>query len=251
MTPEPLVLAVGGEGGILRSVTPGLAGHGFGVITAGSGDEALRLIDEQRPEVVLVDAVMSQTARPALLRRIRERADTPVIVVAPSDSEADKMRGLELGADDYIFGPVSLEELSARIRAVLRRSGGSRVAGRIIRVQTVEIDPGRRLVSRDGRAVSLTRTEWLLLQHLAANAGKAMLNAELLSAVWGPECRGGVQYLRVWISRLRRKLEPDPAQPAIIKTMQGIGYMLDADQVAAAAPGRRQASRRSRRHRPR
>ncbi|MDO8615655.1 MAG: response regulator transcription factor [Dehalococcoidia bacterium] len=237
MTPEPLVLAVGGEGGILRSITPGLAGHGFGVVTAGVGDEALRLIDEQRPEAVLVDAVMPGTTGLELLRRIRERVDTPVIMVAAVDSEADNLRGLELGADGYIVEPVSLEELGARIRAVLRRSGGSRVAERIIRVQNVQIYLDRRLVTRDGRAVSLTRTEWLLLQHLAANAGKALFNAEVLTAVWGPECRGDVQYLRVWVSRLRRKLEPNPAEPAIIKTMQGIGYMLDADQVAATAPG--------------
>ena len=104
----------------------------------------------------------------------------------------------------------------------------------MVRAGDVEIDLDRRLVTRNEDAISLTRTEWLLLQHLAANAGKVMMNAELLSKVWGPEYRDDVQYLRVWVSRLRHKLEPDPAEPAIIKTRQGIGYMLDGEAIAAA-----------------
>jgi two-component system KDP operon response regulator KdpE len=106
--------------------------------------------------------------------------------------------------------------------------------GRVIKVQNVEIDLNRRIVTKDGEVVALTRTEWLLLQYLSANAGRVMLNAELLSKVWGPEYHYDVQYLRVWVSRLRRKLEPVPSAPTIIKTMQGIGYMLDSDQVATA-----------------
>jgi two-component system KDP operon response regulator KdpE len=105
----------------------------------------------------------------------------------------------------------------------------------VIKVQNVEIDPERRIMTRGGEAVSLTRTEWRLLQYLAANAGKVMLNAELLSKVWGPEYHDDVQYLRVWVSRLRRKLEPDPSTPVIIKTMQGIGYMLDAEPAQSTS----------------
>jgi len=104
----------------------------------------------------------------------------------------------------------------------------------MVRAGDVEIDLDRRLVTRNGDQISLTRTEWLLLQHLAANAGKVMMNAELLSKVWGPEYRDDVQYLRVWVSRLRHKLEPDPADPTIIKTRQGIGYLLEGDAVSAA-----------------
>ena len=124
---------------------------------------------------------------------------------------------------------------ATRIRAVLRRAVGNQNTERVIKVQDVEIDLNRRLVSRDGDVVSLTRTEWLLLQYLAANAGKVMLNAELLSKVWGPEYHDDVQYLRVWVSRLRRKLEPNPNEPMIIKTMQGIGYMLDAEPAISPA----------------
>ncbi len=149
--------------------------------------------------------------------------------------EIDKVVGLELGADDYIVKPFSPEELGARIRAVLRRSTGAQSAERVVRAGNVEIDLDRRLVTRDGDPVTLTRTEWLLLQHLAANVGKVLMNAELLSKVWGPEYRDDVQYLRVWVSRLRAKLEPDAAEPVIIKTRQGIGYFLDGEPAPAAA----------------
>jgi two-component system KDP operon response regulator KdpE len=153
-----------------------------------------------------------------------------MILLTAKGSDADKVRGLEMGADDYLAKPFSPEELSARVRAVLRRAVGSSGLENVVRVENVEIDLNRRLVKRDGELVTLTRTEWMLLQHLAANAGKVMLNAELLSKVWGPEYRDDLQYLRVWVSRLRRKLETDPSSPRLIKTFQGIGYMLDVPQ---------------------
>lgn len=235
MTPEPLVLAVDDEAGILRLMKLELTGQGFRVITAGNGEDALKLVEEQRPDVVLLDVIMPEMTGMEVMRRIREQMNIPVIMVTAKDSDQDKVRGLELGADDYIVKPFSPEELGARIRAVLRRAVGNQNTERVIHVQNVEIDLNRRLVSRDGEVVSLTRTEWLLLQYLAANAGKVMLNAELLSKVWGPEYHDDVQYLRVWVSRLRRKLEPNPNEPMIIKTMQGIGYMLDAEPAISPA----------------
>ncbi len=235
MTPEPLVLAVDDEAGILRLMKLELTGQGFRVITAGNGEDALKLVEEQRPDVVLLDVIMPEMTGMEVMRRIREQMNIPVIMVTAKDSDQDKVRGLELGADDYIVKPFSPEELGARIRAVLRRAVGNQNTERVINVHGVEIDLNRRLVSRDGDVVSLTRTEWLLLQYLAANAGKVMLNAELLSKVWGPEYHDDVQYLRVWVSRLRRKLEPNPNEPMIIKTMQGIGYMLDAEPAISPA----------------
>jgi len=235
MTPEPLVLAVDDEAGILRLMKLELTGQGFRVITASNGEEALKLVEDQRPDAVLLDLIMPEMTGLELMRRIREQINVPVIMVTAKDSDADKVRGLELGADDYIVKPFSPDELGARIRAVLRRAVGNQNTERVIHVEGVEIDLNRRLVSRDGEVISLTRTEWLLLQYLAANAGKVMLNAELLSKVWGPEYHDDVQYLRVWVSRLRKKLEPNPTEPAIIKTMQGIGYMLDALPAATAS----------------
>jgi two-component system KDP operon response regulator KdpE len=141
-----------------------------------------------------------------------------------------------MGADDYLAKPFSPEELSARVRAVLRRAVGSSGAENVVRAGDVEVDLNRRLVRRNGDLVTLTRTEWMLLQHLAANAGKIMLNAELLSKVWGPEYRDDLQYLRVWVSRLRRKLEAEPSAPRLIKTFQGIGYMFNVAGDGEATP---------------
>jgi two-component system KDP operon response regulator KdpE len=210
-----------------------LTGQGFRVITASNGEDALKLVEEQRPDLVLLDVIMPEMTGLEVMRRIREQMNVPILMVTAKDSDQDKIRGLELGADDYIVKPFSPEELGARIRAVMRRAVGNQSTERVIKVEGVEIDLNRRIVTRDGEVVSLTRTEWLLLQYLAANAGKVMLNAELLSKVWGPEYHDDVQYLRVWVSRLRRKLEPNPNEPVIIKTMQGIGYMLDADPAGA------------------
>ena len=235
MTSEPLVLAVDDEAGILRLVKLELSQQGFRVVTAGSGEEALRVAEEQRPDIVLLDIVMPEMTGLEVMRKLREQSNAPVILVTAKDTDSDKVRGLELGADDYIVKPFSPDELGARIRAVLRRSLGAGSTGRLVRAGDVEIDLDRRLVTRNGDPISLTRTEWLLLQHLAANAGKVMMNAELLSKVWGPEYRDDVQYLRVWVSRLRHKLEPEPADPVIIRTRQGIGYLLDGEAVAAAA----------------
>jgi DNA-binding response OmpR family regulator len=235
MTSEPLVLAVDDEAGILRLVKLELSQQGFRVVTAGDGEEALRIAEEQRPDIVLLDIVMPEMTGLEVMRKLREQSNAPVILVTAKDTDSDKVRGLELGADDYIVKPFSPDELGARIRAVLRRSLGAGISERMVRAGDVEIDLDRRLVTRKGDLISLTRTEWLLLQHLAANAGKVMMNAELLSKVWGPEYRDDVQYLRVWVSRLRHKLEPQPADPTIIKTRQGIGYLLDGEPVAAAS----------------
>jgi DNA-binding response OmpR family regulator len=226
MSTEPLVLAVDDEAGILRLIKLELSTQGFRVVTAGGGEEALRVAEEQRPDIALLDIVMPEMTGLEVMRRLRERSSIPVILLTAKGSESDKVRGLELGADDYLAKPFSPDELSARVRAVLRRSVGSSSAENIVHVGSVEVDLNRRLVKRSGKIVTLTRTEWMLLQHLAANVGKIMLNAELLSKVWGPEYRDDLQYLRVWVSRLRRKLEEDPSKPRLIKTFQGIGYML-------------------------
>jgi two-component system KDP operon response regulator KdpE len=239
MSTEPLVLAVDDEPGILRLIKLELSTQGFRVITASGGEEALRVAEEHRPDIALLDIVMPEMTGLEVMRRLRERSSIPVILLTAKGSESDKVRGLELGADDYLAKPFSPDELSARVRAVLRRSVGSSNTEHVVQVGGIEVDLNRRLVKRDGSIVTLTRTEWMLLQHLAANVGKIMLNTELLSKVWGPEYRDDLQYLRVWVSRLRRKLEDDPSKPKLIKTFQGIGYMLtrpgDAADVGAGA----------------
>lgn len=234
MISQPLVLAVDDEQGILRLIKLELSQQGFRVVTATSGEEALQLAEEQRPDVVLLDILMPDMTGLEAMKKLREQSSAPILLVTAKDSDMDKVRGLELGADDYIVKPFNPDELAARIRAVLRRSVGSSNSERVVRAGDVEIDLDRRLVTKGSEPITLTRTEWLLLQHLAANAGKVMMNSELLSKVWGPEYRDDVQYLRVWVSRLRRKLESTPSDPTLIKTMQGIGYLLASEEVTAS-----------------
>jgi two-component system KDP operon response regulator KdpE len=235
MSADPLVLAVDDEAGILRLIKLELTTQGFRVVTAENGESGLRMAEEHRPDIVLLDIVMPDMTGLEVMRKLRERSNLPVILLTAKGSDADKVKGLELGADDYLAKPFSPEELSARVRAVLRRTVGSSGLENVVHAGEVEVDLNRRLVKRNGDLVTLTRTEWMLLQHLAANSGKIMLNAELLSKVWGPEYRDDLQYLRVWVSRLRRKLEADPSSPRLIKTFQGIGYMFDATGEASTS----------------
>lgn len=233
MQNEIRVLAVDDEPAILRLIKLSLRDQGHEVITARTGAEALDLAEQLRPDVAVLDIVMPDTSGIELMRQLRERASMPVILVTAKDTDADKVRGLQEGADDYVVKPFNPEELGARIEAVLRRSVSPSDIDRIVRAGHVEIDLNRRLVTREGQVVSLTRTEWLLLQALASNAGRTLLGAELLSSVWGPEYRDDFQYLRVWVSRLRRKLEDNTSEPRVILTRPGIGYTLNADPPSA------------------
>jgi two-component system KDP operon response regulator KdpE len=235
MTSEPLILAVDDEPAILRLVRIELAAQGFRVTTAASGADALRLMEEQRPDLVLLDILMEGMSGIEVMRRIRERANIPIIFVTAKGRDADKVRGLELGADDYVTKPFHPDELAARVRAVLRRSSSSSAPDNVVRAGDVEVDLTKRMVRRKGEPIAMTRTEWMLLESLAANFGKVMLNSELLSRVWGPEYRDDLQYLRVWVSRLRSKLEADPSEPKIIKTRYGIGYLFEASEMAEPA----------------
>lgn len=228
MAAEPLLLVVDDEPGVLRLIKLELRGRGFRVVTASNGEEALRLAEEQRPDAVVLDLMMPGLSGLEVMRRLREQSNVPIVLVTAKDRDSDKIRGLELGADDYVVKPFNPDELGARIRAVLRRTVAGEVQ-RVIRAGNVEIDLDRRLVHKSGAQVSLTRTEWLLLHHLAANPDKVILGPELLTKVWGPEYCDDLQYLRVWVSRLRAKLEDMPSEPRIIRTLPGIGYMLATD----------------------
>jgi len=232
---QPLVLVADDEPRITKLVSLALANEGFRVVTASSGEEALTRAEEMRPDIVLLDIVMAGLSGIEVMRLLRERRPTPVILLTAKGSTSDKARGLDLGADDYVAKPFDLDELAARVRAVLRRASGVATGGGILRFDDVEIDLERRTVSRDGELVQLSRTEWLLLQHLAANAGKVVLHTELLTKVWGPEYRDDLQYLRVWVSRVRRKLGARPGETGRIKTFQGIGYLLDVEAAPVGA----------------
>jgi two-component system KDP operon response regulator KdpE len=229
MSTQPLVLVADDEQRITKLVSMALTDEGFRVVTAASGEEALARAEEVRPDIVLLDIVMPDMDGIDVMRQIRERRPVPVILLTARSSASDKAKGLDLGADDYVAKPFHLDELAARVRAVLRRASGVSTGTGVVRFDDVEIDLERRIVTRGGELVELSRTEWLLLQHLAANAGKVVLHTEMLTKVWGPEYRDDLQYLRVWVSRVRRKLGAKPGESGRIKTFQGIGYLLDVD----------------------
>jgi two-component system KDP operon response regulator KdpE len=229
MGTQPLVLVADDEPRITKLVSMALGGEGFRVVTASSGEETLARAEEVRPDIVLLDIVMPGMNGIEVMRQLRERRPVPVILLTAKGSTSDKARGLDLGADDYVAKPFDLDELAARVRAVLRRSSGVTTGGGIVAFDDIEVDLERRIVLRGGELVPLSRTEWLLLQHLATNAGKVVLHTELLTKVWGPEYRDDLQYLRVWVSRVRRKLGARPGESGRIKTFQGIGYLLDVE----------------------
>jgi two-component system KDP operon response regulator KdpE len=222
-------MVVDDEPAIVRLVRAKLQADDYAVITASRGEEALELLEDERPDLVVLDLMMPGMDGFETLRHIREIGQIPVIMLTARSGDADKVRGLQGGADDYLTKPFNPDELSARIAAVLRRTAGATPAGgrTILRYPGVEIDLERRRVLVRGEEVRFSRTEWELLSQLGANAGRVMLHAELLSRIWGPEFRDESHYLRTWVSRLRAKLEPDADGPALITTFPGIGYRLE------------------------
>jgi two-component system KDP operon response regulator KdpE len=233
MESEAVVLAIDDEKTILNLIEMELGSQGFKVLTAQSGAEALAITEEQEPDIAVLDLLMPEVGGLEVMRRLRERRTLPVILLTAMKASNDKVRGLDLGADDYLAKPFDPQELAARVRAVLRRSAGESERENLVLADNgrLEINLSRRTVRREGELVNLSRTEWLLLQYLAANADKVMLNNQILTGVWGPEYRDEFQYLRVWVFRLRQKLEETPAEPRVIKTRPGIGIMLCSDEA--------------------
>jgi len=233
MGDKTLVLAVDDEPGILKLIQLALEEDGFEVIGAASGEEALRRVKERSPDVVLLDILMPGMDGTELFARLRAETEAPVIFITAKNETGDMVDVLDLGADDYMVKPFNPDELSARIRAVLRRSG-DQAEERVVRGGALEVYLDRRLVYLAGEPLDLSANEWHLLQYLANNAGKPVLSRELLSGVWGTEYQDDMEYLRVWVSRLRRKLERE-GEPSLIKTLPRVGYMLDAKADATAS----------------
>jgi len=229
------VLVADDEIRITKLVALALRQEDMRVVTAGGGEEALAQFERYRPDVVVLDLVMPDLDGFEVMAAIREHHTVPIILLTAKGSTADKAQGLDLGADDYITKPFHPHELAARVRAVLRRATATTPGSGIVVFDDIEIDLERRLVHRAGELVHFSRTEWLLLQHLAANAGKVVLHTELLTKIWGPEYRDDLQYLRVWVSRVRRKLGVSVDSDPRIKTFQGIGYLLDIEPPTTMA----------------
>ncbi|MGE5596434.1 MAG: response regulator transcription factor [Hyphomicrobiales bacterium] len=234
MEGQTLVLVVDDEPSVLRLVELELMVQGFKVVSARDGEEALQVIENHRPDVAVVDVVMPRMSGLELMSRLKEKLAIPVILLTAKTSAQDKVRGLEMGADDYIEKPFVPEDLSDRVQAVVRRAKTGQNPS-VISAHGVDIDLKRRLVSRQGNLVPLSRTEWMLLHHLASQQGETVPNGEILSAVWGQDYQDDVQFLRAWVARLVEKIEPNPAEPQLIQNINGEGYRFAVGEEAAAA----------------
>ena len=226
MQDAKLILVVDDESRMRRFMHMNLDLEGYRVIEAENGLEAVNRAREDLPDMVLLDVMMPEMDGFEALRLIRETSNMPVIMLTVKGEEEDRVRGLELGADDYVTKPFSPRELASRIKAVLRRSEMPTPAEEsVIKVDDrLQIDFNRRQVIVDGEEVKLRPTEYRLLYHLVNNAGWTLPHETLLAKVWGHEYRDETHYLRLYITYLRQKIEEDPAHPEYILTERGLGY---------------------------
>ncbi|MBE3560468.1 MAG: response regulator transcription factor [Ktedonobacteraceae bacterium] len=228
---KTVILVADDDPQLLRLVARNLQFEDYEVMTASDGQQALELIEGRSPDLVLLDVMMPRMDGFTVCQRVREFSQVPIIIITARGQDQEKVRGLDLGADDYLTKPFSVEELLARVRAVLRRTqytaqepGTSRQT--TLTVGELTIDFAQRLVTRAGHEIPLTPIEYRILAYLAQNVGKVVTQDLLLEHVWGAEYIGESHMLQVNVNRLRRKLEPDPAHPRYLLTKVGIGYLL-------------------------
>jgi DNA-binding response OmpR family regulator len=232
------ILVVDDEPRLLKFVAFNLESEGYAVLTTTDGQQALDLIKQYKPGLVLLDLMMPGMDGFSVCQAIRQFSAIPIIVVTARGQDQDKIRGFDLGADDYLTKPFSVEELIVRIRAVLRRAQvtANNYAYALQSTMTIgqlTLDDSRHEVRMAGREIVLAPLEYRLLFYLAQNVGRVVTQDQLLEHIWGEEYAGEGHLLRVNMSRLRSKLEPDPAHPRYLLTKPGIGYML---AIPAAEP---------------
>ena len=227
------ILLVDDEERILNFLSSKLKAHGYEVFTARNGYEALEQTQAQEPDLLVLDLLMPKMDGFQALKELRSFSSVPVIILSAKGSDADRIRGLSLGADDYLPKPFNPDELVARIKAIRRRLEPTKKSkeSETLALGNVTIDFKSHSVVVGGEEKHLTHNEWLLLSELARNMGRLMFYEELLTRVWGPEYRNDVQILRTWISRLRHKLNTGPNDPELIRTIPKAGYIID--QVSA------------------
>jgi DNA-binding response OmpR family regulator len=220
------VLVVDDDVQILRYIRRTLELEGYQTLTAADGRAALEVMERETPNLIILDIMLPEIDGYSVCERIREFSTVPIIMVTAKGQDEEKVKGFELGADDYVTKPFSIVELLARVKAVLRRSriSGEAVAPAIYRGNGLEVNFASRRVAVDGRQVNLTPTEFNLLEELILHRDKALTHSYLLQRVWGPEYRDEKEYLHVFIGRLRAKLHLDPKDQKYIKTIPGVGY---------------------------
>jgi two-component system, OmpR family, KDP operon response regulator KdpE len=233
------ILAADDDPQLLRLITRNLQLEGYDVLAASDGQQALELIENNAPDLVLLDVMMPRMDGFTVCYRVREFSSVPIIIITARGQDQDKVRGLDLGADDYLTKPFSVDELLARVRAVIRRSQfTAREYTQGLRATTATgslvIDYSQHIVTLHGREIALTPTEYRIIAYLAQNVGRVVTQDLLLEHVWGQEYLGESHMLQVNINRLRRKLEVDATQPHYILTKVGVGYSLAALPVSTS-----------------
>ncbi len=232
MAKKTKILIVDDEPQILRALRTGLVAHGYEVVSAADGEEALDKAAAELPDAIILDLNLPRLSGLEVCRSLREWSSVPIIVLSVRDAERDKVAALDLGADDYLTKPFGADELMARLRVALRHA--ARVGGSpepIVRAGLLLIDLARHVVKRGDEEIRLTATEYKLLAYLASNAGRVLTHNQILDHVWGPGYEGETQYLRVYVSQLRRKLDPAGEHTLLITTEPGVGYRFVADDA--------------------
>jgi len=214
-------------------VSRNLRARGFEVLEASNGLEALAVWEREDPRLLILDIMMPRMDGLEVCRRVRERSAVPIIVLTALDAESDKVTALDLGVDDYLTKPFGVEELLARVRAVLRRAQWEAMplASGVKQFGDLEIDLSGHVVRLQGAEVRLSPIEFAVLKQLITHAGKVLTHRMLLQSIWGPEYGGETEYLRVYINRLRQKLEPDSTNPRYLLTEPGVGYRFVAPET--------------------
>lgn len=231
----PTVLVVEDEESFIEALQVGLKREGFRVEVARDGLQALEMFDLVQPDLVLLDVMLPKMSGIDVCRQLRKKTTTPIIMVTAKGAEIDTVVGLEVGADDYVTKPYRLRELTARMRAVMRRvpnDRGGELSGTSIEVGDVALDPDQHEVIIRGEAQALPLKEFELLHILLANAGRVLPRETLIDRVWGSDYVGDTKTLDVHVKRLRSKIEEDPANPTRIVTIRGLGYKYDKQRTA-------------------
>jgi two-component system KDP operon response regulator KdpE len=223
---KPVVLVADDEPQIRRLLGITLEARGYETLFAMTGQEALVLAAQHRPDLVILDLGLPDLSGQVILQRLREWTQTPVVILSAQDDEAGKVAALDAGADDYVTKPFRTDELLARLRAALRHAAKGQADDPVFAAGEVVVDLATRRVTRAGQTVHLTATEWDLLRLFIRHAGKVLTHHHILETVWGKNHVEHTHYLRVYVTRLRDKLEADPGRPQLILTETSVGYRL-------------------------
>ncbi|MGC2856729.1 response regulator [Novispirillum sp. DQ9] len=232
-SPMAKILIVDDEPQIRRFLRASLSAHDYEVIEADTAANAIKVLTVEKPDLVVLDLGLPDMDGLEVIARVREWSQVPILVLSIRADESDKIAALDRGADDYITKPFGMGELMARMRAALRhrQQAEGEAEEPVLALGDITVDLSRRLVTRHGQAVKLSKKEYELLRVLASHPGKVMTHQQLLREIWGDAYVEETQYLRVYVGQLRQKLEADPGRPHLIVTEPGVGYRLQGEEA--------------------